>query len=58
MPEMTLTKSSSDKEVAAWISRCISTRKHEHPDEKQDQSYAVCASMAEKGAHRKILKGE
>lgn len=28
-----------------WIARCISTRQKEHPDEKTDQSTAVCYSM-------------
>ena len=44
MPEVTVTKQSSDKEKADWISRCISTRQHEN-QEDVDQSTAICFSM-------------
>lgn len=29
-----------------WISRCISFRQGENPDEEQDQSIAICISEA------------
>ena len=57
MPEMTLDKNSSDKEVANWISKCISTRQHENPDEEQDQSYVICARQAEEATGKKMLRG-
>lgn len=29
----------------SWISRCISTRQNENPNEDQKQSVAICYSM-------------
>jgi len=57
MPEMTLDKGSSDKEIANWISKCISTRQHENPDEENDQSVAICISQARKATGRPIKRG-
>lgn len=34
-----------------FVSRCVRVRQHEHPDESQKQSVAVCYSM-----HRKAKK--
>lgn len=28
-----------------YVSRCVMTRRHEHPEESQKQSLAVCYSM-------------
>ena len=57
MPEMTLGKDSGDKEIANWVSNCISTRQHENPDEENDQSVAICISQARKATGKAIKRG-
>ena len=57
MPEMTLGKGSSDKEIANWVSKCISTRQHENPDEENDQSVAICISRAREATGKPIKRG-
>lgn len=58
MPEMTLDKKSPDKEITAWISRCISTRQGENPEEGNDQSVAICIDMARKATGKPIRRGK
>ena len=35
----------SDEKLSAYLQRCIPERQHEHPEEDNDQSVAICASM-------------
>ena len=58
MPEMTLEKGSSDKAIANWVGKCISTRQHENPDEENDQSVAICISQARKTTGKPIKRGK
>ena len=48
MPEVTISKSSTPEQARDWVSRCISTRQRESPEEGQDQSVAVCMEQARK----------
>lgn len=57
MPEMTLGKDSSDKEIANWVSKCISTRQRENPDEDRDQSVAICFSQAREATGKQLRRG-
>jgi len=57
MPEMTLGKDSSDKEISNWVSKCISTRQHENPNEENDQSIRICFEMARKATGKQIRQG-
>ena len=52
MPAVTIDKKSSPDEVKAWISKCISTRRKENPDETMEQSVAICISIARKAGAR------
>ena len=52
MPEVTIGAKSSPAEVKAWISKCISTRRKENPDETMEQSVAICISIARKAGAR------
>ncbi len=56
MPEVTISKASSDKEIAAWISNCISTRQGES-EEANDQSVAICISQARKATGKPVRRG-
>lgn len=57
MPEVTIDKGSSDKEIANWVSKCISTRQRESPDEEQDQSVAICFSQAREATGKTLRRG-
>lgn len=34
-----------EEKLSEYLQRCIPERQHEHPDEDNDQSVAICASM-------------
>jgi len=52
VPVVTINRKSSAAEVRAWISKCISVRRKENPDEPQEQSVAICISIARKAGAR------
>ena len=52
MPIVTINGKSSVAEVKAWISKCISVRRRENPDEPQEQSFAICVGIARKAGAR------
>ena len=33
------------EKLSDYLQRCIPTRQHEHPEEDNDQSVAICASV-------------
>ena len=52
MPVVTINGKSSADEVKAWISKCISVRRKENPDEQMEQSFAICVGIARKAGAR------
>ena len=53
MPEMTLDKSSSDKEIATWIASYTRLCMHEG-GRSQDQCVAIAYDMARKASGRRV----
>lgn len=51
------TEHKGDKEASEWVSRCISTRQDEHPDEDSGQSFIICARIYEESTGVKIARG-
>jgi len=47
----------SQEAAKDWMSDCISTRQHEHPDEDTDQSVAICANIYKKATGVEIKRG-
>ena len=52
MPVVTINRKSSAAEVRSWISKCISVRRKENPDEQMEQSVAICIDIARKAGAR------
>lgn len=57
MPEMTLDKNSGDDAIRNWVSKCISVRQRENPDEDRDQSIAICFSQAREATGKQLKRG-
>lgn len=50
-----LTPRSTRDEIDAAISDCIAQRQRENPDEPQEQSAAICFSMARRATGKSLL---